>query len=157
MKNFDLREKYNKEAKTSLKEKLELKNVFQAPKIEKVVVNTGIGKFIKDSGQISEVADSLEKITGQKPAKTKARLSIAGFKIRQGQEVGIKVTLRGKRMWDLLNRLIQAAIPRTRDFQGIKRSAIDKNGNLSLGIKEQAIFPFLPWFFYLCLLLFRPE
>ncbi len=141
MKSLSLKEKYNKEAKEKLQEKLGFKNVLEAPKIEKVVINSGIGRFIKDSSHVDEVLDSLTAITGQRPIKTKARLSIAGFKIREGQEVGLKVTLRDGRMWDFLDRLIFTAIPRTRDFQGIKRSAIDQNGNLNLGIKEQTIFP----------------
>lgn len=136
-----LKEKYNKEVVPEMKKKFGLKNNFQVPRIEKVVVNTGIGKFIKDSNMIKDVVQSMTEITGQKPMLAKARLSIAGFKIREGQEVGVKVTLRGRRMWDFLDRLVGAAIPRVRDFQGIKESAVDSDGNLNIGIKEHVIFP----------------
>jgi len=140
MKNL-IKEKYNKEVIAEMKKKFSLKNDFQVPRIEKVVVNTGIGKFIKDSNAVKEVENYIQEITGQKPMITKARQSISGFKIREGLEVGIKVTLRGKRMWDFLDRLVNAAIPRIRDFQGIKESSVDGNGNLNLGIKEHMIFP----------------
>lgn len=136
-----LKELYNKEVVPEMKKKFGLKNNFQVPRIEKAVVNAGIGKFIKDSNMVKDVAQAIAEITGQKPLMTKSRLSIAGFKIREGQEIGMKVTLRGRRMWDFLERLVGAAIPRVRDFQGIKESAIDENGNLNLGIKEHAVFP----------------
>lgn len=136
-----LKEKYNKEVVPEMKKKFVLENNFQVPRIEKVVVNVGIGKFIKDSNQVKDVAETIASITGQKPLTTKARQSIAGFKIREGLEVGMKVTLRGRRMWDFLERLVGAAIPRIRDFQGIKESSVDGSGNLNLGIKEHVIFP----------------
>ena len=136
-----LKEKYNKEVIPEMKKKFGLDNVFQVPKIKKVVINAGIGKFLKDSNQVKDVVETMRVITGQKPLMTKARLSIAGFKLREGQEVGMKITLRGRRMWDFLDRLISASIPRVRDFQGIKLSAVDADGNLNIGIKEHMIFP----------------
>jgi len=136
-----LKEKYNKEVITEMKKNFDLKNNFQVPRIEKVVVNVGIGKFIKDANLVKDVTATVTMIAGQKPLTTKARKSIAGFKIREGLEVGSKVTLRGRRMWDFLDRLVGAAIPRIRDFQGIKESAVDGSGNLNIGIKEHVIFP----------------
>ncbi len=118
-----------------------LKNNLQVPCIRKIVVNAGIGKYLKEANLVKEVSESITQITGQKPLMTKSRKSIAGFKIREGLEVGMKVTLRGKRMWDFLERLVGAAIPRIRDFQGIKKSAVDDGGNLSIGIKEHMVFP----------------
>ncbi len=138
---MSLKEKYNKEAIKVLKEKLSLDNVMQVPKIEKVVVNVGVGKFLKDGNAVNEIMESIKNITGQKPVMTKSKKSIAGFKIREGLEVGIKATLRGKRMWNFIEKLVGAAIPRIKDFRGIKESAIDDNGNMNLGIKEHLIFP----------------
>ena len=138
---MNIREKYNKEVVSVLKKQLGLANDLEVPKIKKVVVNVGIGKFIKDSAQVEDVFKSLETITGQKPIKTKARLSIAGFKIREGLEVGMKVTIRGKRMWNFLDRFVGASLPRVKDFNGIKKSSVDSNGNLNMGIKEHLIFP----------------
>ncbi|MFA6382868.1 MAG: 50S ribosomal protein L5 [Parcubacteria group bacterium] len=136
-----IKELYNKEAVAEMKKKFGFKNNMQVPRIEKVVVNVGIGKFIKDANLVKDVTATVTMITGQKPLTTKARKSIAGFKIREGLEVGNKVTLRGRRMWDFLDRLVGAAIPRIRDFQGIKESAVDGSGNLNIGIKEHVIFP----------------
>ncbi|OGI29486.1 MAG: 50S ribosomal protein L5 [Candidatus Moranbacteria bacterium RIFOXYA12_FULL_44_15] len=136
-----IREKYKKEVVAEMKKKLGFKNDSEAPKIEKVVVNVGIGKFIKDSGMVSDILESLKTIVGQKPLMTKSKKSIAGFKIREGLEVGMKATLRGKRMWDFIEKLVSSAIPRIRDFQGIKESSVDSSGNLNLGIKEHLIFP----------------
>jgi len=141
MKQVSIKEKYSKEAIKVIKEELGFKNVLQAPRIEKVIVNTGIGKFIKDSNMVKDIFESMEVIVGQKPVLTKSRKSIAGFKIREGLEVGVKATLRGRRMWDFLDRLVGASIPRIKDFQGLKESAVDASGNLNIGIKEHAIFP----------------
>lgn len=124
-----------------MKKQFKLANSLEVPRIVKVSVNTGIGKFIKDGNAISEVTSAISQITGQKPVLTKARKSIAGFKTREGLEVGVKATLRGRRMWDFLNRFIGAAVPRIRDFRGIKESAVDSQGNLNIGIKEHLIFP----------------
>jgi large subunit ribosomal protein L5 len=136
-----LKEKYNKTVVPEMRKNFNLGNNFQVPMIEKVVVNVGIGKFIKDTNMVKDVIETITNITGQKPLTTKARKSIAGFKIREGLEVGAKVTLRGRRMWDFLDRLVGAAIPRIRDFQGVKESAVDGSGNLNIGIKEHVIFP----------------
>jgi len=136
-----LKEKYNKEVVAKMKEQFKLTNNFEVPKIEKVVVNVGIGKFLKDSNMVSDIEESIKVITGQKPVLTKSRKSIAGFKIREGLEVGIRVTIRGQRKWDFLEKLVGAAIPRVRDFQGIKKSSVDSSGNLNIGIKEHLIFP----------------
>lgn len=130
-----------KDAVADLQKDLSLANVMLVPRVEKVVVNTGIGKFIKNTEALNEVEQALRDITGQKPASTKAKKSISGFKIREGQEVGMKVTLRGQRMWDFLNRLIATALPRVRDFHGINPKVIDASGNLNIGIKEHTIFP----------------
>lgn len=141
-----LKEKYKKEVAPSLKEELSLKNAFQCPKIEKVVLNVGIGRWVtKDSSKrdevIKKISADLMSITGQKPQIRPAKKSISGFSLRQGMPVGLKVTLRGKRMYDFLDRLINIVLPRVRDFQGINLSSIDKCGNLTLGIKEQLVFP----------------
>lgn len=138
---ISIREKYNKEVIPEMKKEFKLKNALEVPKMEKVVVNVGVGKFLKDSGQVSDIAESMKVITGQKPLMTKSKKSIAGFKIREGLEVGMKVTLRGRRMWSFVERLVGAAIPRVRDFQGIKESAVDERGNINIGIKEHLIFP----------------
>ena len=136
-----IREKYNQEAAPEMKKKFKLKNDLSLPKIEKVVMNIGIGKFLKDALLVKEITQSIAMITGQKPLLTKAKKSIAGFKIREGLEVGLKVTLRKRRMWDFLDRLILSAIPRVRDFRGIKKTSVDRSGNLNIGIKEHLIFP----------------
>lgn len=140
-----LQEKYQKEAVPALVKKFKYRNALQAPRIVKVVINSGIGKL---SGNptfaekiLPEIVDSFSRIAGQRPALTAAKKSIAGFKIRQGQTVGLKATLRGKRMFDFISRLISVALPRVRDFRGIDLKSIDKNGNLNIGIKEQIVFP----------------
>ena len=124
-----------------MKKKFGFKSEFEVPAIKKAVVNVGIGKYLKNSADVDDVFNAMVQLTGQKPLKTKSKKSIAGFKIRDGLEVGMKITLRGKRMWDFLERLIGASIPRIRDFQGIKKTSIDKEGNLNLGIKEHTVFP----------------
>jgi large subunit ribosomal protein L5 len=141
MKHISIKEKYSKEAIATMKEKFAFKNALQVPRIQKVVVNAGIGKFIKDSNMIKDIVESMQVIAGQKVVLTKSKKSIAGFKIREGLEVGVRVTLRGKRMWQFLDRLVGVAIPRIKDFQGIKNSSVDANGNLNIGIKEHVIFP----------------
>jgi large subunit ribosomal protein L5 len=125
---------------SQIKDKFDYKNISQSPKIEKVVVSTGVGSM-KDKKKIETIIDRLSKITGQKPLARPAKKSIATFKLRQGDIVGYQVTLRGKRMYDFLDKLIHIALPRTRDFRGIKRSSIDEMGNISIGIKEHTIFP----------------
>lgn len=136
-----IKEKYNKEVVAEMKKQFGFKSDLQVPRIEKVVINTGIGKFIKDSGLVEDVKKTMTAIAGQKAVMTKAKKSIAGFKTREGQEVGIKVTLRGRRKWDFIEKLVSAAVPRVRDFQGIKESAVDSYGNFNFGIKEHTIFP----------------
>jgi large subunit ribosomal protein L5 len=136
-----LHQKYNKKVISEMKDQFGLKNSLEAPRILKVAVNTGIGKYLKDSNQIKEIVDSISAITGQHPVMAKSKKSIAGFKTREGLEIGVAVNMRGKRMWDFLEILVGAAIPRIRDFQGIKETAVDKSGNLNIGIKEHLIFP----------------
>lgn len=116
-------------------------NNLAAPRIEKVVVNVGIGKIVKEPKMIERIERDLAKITGQKPAVRNAKKSISGFKLREGTPVGLKVTLRGTRMYDFIDRLISVALPRSRDFQGLPPSSIDEAGNINIGIKEQNIFP----------------
>lgn len=132
----------NKTAKAfdALKGEFGYKNAMQAPKIEKVVISCGIGG-VKDKKKIELIADRLSKITGQRPVRKGAKISIAAFKVREGDPVGMQVTLRGSRMYDFLDRLINIAIPRTKDFRGISSNGIDEMGNYTLGIKENTIFP----------------
>jgi len=118
-----------------------IENVMAVPKIEKVVVNTGVGRIAKEDKTIERIAKDLTMITGQKTVYKKAKKSISGFKLREGTSVGISVTLRGKRMYDFLDRLISIALPRSRDFRGIETKNFDKMGNLNFGIKESSIFP----------------
>jgi len=136
-----IQEKYNKEVVPEMRKKFGLANDLQVPKITKVVVNAGVGKFLKDNNAMEEVSQSLTVITGQKSMVVKAKKSVAGFKIREGQEIGVRVTLRGRRMWDFLERFVSNALPRVRDFHGIKESSVDGGGNLNVGIKEQLIWP----------------
>ena len=124
----------------TMKEKFSYLNVSQSPKVEKVIVSVGVGST-KDKKKIETIIDRLTKITGQKPLARPAKKSIATFKLREGQTTGIVVTLRGKRAEDFLTRLIRIALPRTRDFRGIKLSALDSGGNLNIGIMEQTVFP----------------
>lgn len=135
-----MKEKYTN-AIGQLQKDVGASNVMQVPRIEKVVVNVGIGRISKESDKVKEVFEAVESIVGQTPIKTKAQRSIAGFKVREGQDVGIKVTLRGDRMWDFLTRLVGVALPRVRDFQGIALTAIDQNGNLNIGITDHTVFP----------------
>lgn len=141
MKIVSAKDKYIQTVAQEMQKEFGYDNVMAIPKIQKVVVNVGIGKITKENEKIEEVFNAITMITGQRPVKTKAKKAIAGFKVREGQEVGIKVTLRGNRMWNFIDRLINATLPRTRDFQGISRKTVDSNGNLNLGIKEHMIFP----------------
>ena len=134
-----MREK-NDGAFAALKESQKYINVMQAPRLVKVIISAGVGSF-KDKKKIDLVEDRLTKITGQKAAKKGAKISIAAFKVRQGDPVGLQVTLRGKRMYDFLDKLVNIALPRTKDFRGISAKAIDSMGNYTLGIKEHSIFP----------------
>ena len=136
-----LKVKYNEEIAPALMTKFGYKSVMQIPKIEKVVVNVGCGDG-KDNAKIIEaVVNDVATITGQKPVVTKARKSVANFKVREGQNVGVKVTLRAERMWEFLDRLFNVALPRVRDFRGINPNSFDGRGNYAFGIKEQLIFP----------------
>ena len=136
-----LKERYVKEVVPSLKEKFSYKSVMQVPKLEKIVINIGAGDASHNSKALEACMNDLEVITGQKPVVTKAHKSIAGFKIREGQKVGCKVTLRGEQMYNFLDKLIAVALPRVRDFRGLSRKAFDGRGNYTIGVKEQLIFP----------------
>lgn len=136
-----LKNKYNKEISPNLMKEFSYKSVMQIPKIEKIVINAGVGDASQDSKNIDLAFNELYKITGQKPIKTKAKKSIATYKVREGQEIGVKVTLRNATMWNFLEKLINVAIPRIRDFRGISNKSFDGRGNFTMGIKEQIIFP----------------
>ena len=136
-----LRERYREEARPRLMQELSLTNVMQVPRLEKVVVNMGVGEAIKDGRMLDAALEDLQVITGQKPIVTKARKSIAGFKLREGMPIGAKVTLRGARMWEFVDRLVSLALPRIRDFRGLAPTAFDGHGNYTLGVTEQLIFP----------------
>lgn len=136
-----LKKKYLEEVAPALLKHFGYKNVMQIPKIEKVVVNMGLGEAVQNPKVIDAAMADLATITGQKPVVTRAKKSIAAFKIRQGMPIGIKVTLRGERMWDFLDRLMNMALPRVRDFRGVSTKAFDGRGNYTLGLKEQLIFP----------------
>jgi large subunit ribosomal protein L5 len=136
-----LRERYREEARTRLMQELGLSNVMQVPRLEKVVVNMGVGEAIKDGRMLDAALEDLSVITGQRPIVTKARKSIAGFKLREGMAIGAKVTLRGARMWEFVDRLVALALPRIRDFRGLSPASFDGHGNYTLGVTEQLIFP----------------
>jgi large subunit ribosomal protein L5 len=130
----------NKGAFKALKEKFGYKNAMQAPRLSKIVISTGVGS-VKDKKKVELIADRLAKITGQRPAPRSSKKSIASFKVRQGDLVGYQVTLRGKRMCDFIDKLVHIALPRTKDFRGISKTAVDQMGNYTLGVKEHTIFP----------------
>lgn len=134
-------EQYKQEITPKMMEKFAYKNVMQVPKLEKVIINVGVGEAIQNPKALDGAVNDMMIITGQKPIITKAKKSIAGFKLREGMPIGCKVTLRGERMYDFLNRLINIVLPRVRDFRGVSPQAFDGRGNYSLGIKEQTIFP----------------
>jgi large subunit ribosomal protein L5 len=136
-----LREKYQKEIAPALAKEFDIKNPMAVPKIEKVVVNMGLGEASANAKILDVAADELRVVTGQKPVITKAKKSIAAFKLRQGMAIGTMVTLRGERMYEFLDRLISVALPRVRDFRGISGKAFDGRGNYTLGVREQLIFP----------------
>ncbi len=141
MKIVNAKTKYIKEVVPELEKRFGYDNFLAVPKIKKVIVNVGIGKLEKEKEKVRDIVESISAITGQKPLMTKSRKSISGFKVREGANIGVKVTLRGKRMWDFIDRLNNIAFPRTRDFQGIKSSSVSKEGDLNIGIKEQIVFP----------------
>ncbi|OGM99582.1 MAG: 50S ribosomal protein L5 [Candidatus Yanofskybacteria bacterium RIFCSPHIGHO2_01_FULL_39_8b] len=133
--------KYRKEVIPTMQAKFGIKNIMAVPKIDKVVINVGIGKVAKDDKFIEKVVRDLGLLSGQKPVFRKAKQSISGFKSRQGMNIGLMVTLRGKRMYDFIDRLVHVALPRSKDFRGIEVRNFDKMGNLNLGLKEHSIFP----------------
>jgi len=136
-----LKEKYNAEVAPALMKQFQYKSVMQIPKIEKVVVNCGCGEARENAKVLENVVGDIAKITGQKPIITKARKSVANFKIREEMPIGVKVTLRGEKMWEFLDRLFNVALPRVRDFSGVNPNSFDGRGNYALGVKEQLIFP----------------
>src|SRR5438105_13554903 len=136
-----LKARYNAELRPQLKDTLGLGNIMEAPRLEKIVINMGVGKATQQPSLLEGAVRDLTSITGQKPLVTKATKSIAGFKLREGQSIGAKVTLRGDRMWEFLDRLVSLAIPRIRDFRGLPANAFDGRGNYTFGVTEQLIFP----------------
>jgi len=136
-----LKDRYREEVAPELKERFGIQNPMRIPKIEKIVVNMGVGEAAQNIRALDGAMEDLAKITGQKPQLRRARKSIAGFKIREGMPVGARVTLRGERMWEFLDRLISIALPRVRDFRGISPGSFDGRGNFALGLREQTIFP----------------
>lgn len=136
---------YKKEITKKLREDFSYKNVMEIPKIEAIVINAGVGRGAKDAKELEDVIEGIKIITGQAPVKTKAKKSIAGFKLRDGMEIGTKVTIRGEKMYDFLDRLVSIALPRVRDFRGLKQGAFDGHGNYSIGVKDHAIFPEIPY------------
>lgn len=136
-----LRDLYNEKVVSQLKEKFGYKNVMQIPKLEKIVINVGAGEAKDNSKVITSILEDLEKITGQKAVVCTARKSVANFKIREGMKIGAKVTLRGEKMYEFLDRFFNLALPQVRDFRGINPKSFDRKGNYNMGIKEQLIFP----------------
>lgn len=137
----DLKTKYEKEVVPQLQETFKYKNIMEVPQIEKVVVNMGLGEAIQNNKLLESAAAEIGRITGQKPVITRAKKSIAAFKLREGMPIGCMVTLRREKMYEFLTRLMNVALPRVRDFKGVSGKAFDGNGNYTLGIKEQIIFP----------------
>ncbi|AVK86681.1 50S ribosomal protein L5 [Lysinibacillus sp. NPDC047702] len=136
-----LKEKYLSEVSPALMSKFGYKSVMQLPKVEKIVINMGVGDAVQNSKALDAAVEELTIITGQKPVVTKAKKSIAGFRLREGMPIGAKVTLRGERMYEFLDKLISISLPRVRDFRGVSKKAFDGRGNYTLGVKEQLIFP----------------
>jgi len=136
-----LKDMYREQVVPALLKELGYRNVMQVPRLEKVVVNVGVGEALQNAKALDATAQDIQVITGQKPVITRARKSIAAFKLREGNAIGVKVTLRGNRMWDFLDRLVSVALPRQRDFRGVPADAFDGRGNYSLGLREQLAFP----------------
>lgn len=136
-----LKEKYVNEITPALVSKFEYKSVMQAPKVDKIVINMGVGEAVQNTKSLDSAVEELQTIAGQKPVVTKAKKSIAGFRLREGMPIGCKVTLRGERMYDFLDKLIAISLPRVRDFRGVSNKSFDGRGNFTLGVKEQLIFP----------------
>ncbi|CAM4048097.1 50S ribosomal protein L5 [Catellicoccus marimammalium] len=136
-----LKEKYLNEVTPAMVEKFNYTSVMQTPKVEKIVINMGVGDAVSNSKNLDKAVEELALITGQKPLVTKAKKSIAGFRLREGMPIGAKVTLRGERMYEFLDKLVTVSLPRVRDFHGVSKKAFDGRGNYTLGVKEQLIFP----------------
>src|SRR5690242_9080731 len=136
-----LMDRYSNEIIPSLKQKLGRDNVLSLPRLQKIVVNMGVGKALQDKNRMEQAAEQLTQITGQRAQVTKAKVAISGFRLRQGNEIGCRVTLRGRRMYEFLDRLISIALPRIRDFRGVNPKSFDGHGNYSLGLSEQLVFP----------------
>jgi large subunit ribosomal protein L5 len=136
-----LKEKFLKEVSPALMSKFEYKSVMQVPQVDKIVINMGVGDAVQNTKALDAAVEELTIITGQKPVVTKAKKSIAGFRLREGMPIGCKVTLRGERMYEFLDKLIAISLPRVRDFRGVSKKAFDGRGNYTLGVKEQLIFP----------------
>ena len=139
--NIRLQEKYKKEITKTLKDKFKYKNDLEIPKLEKVVINMGVGEAVKDSKKIEVAVNELAAITGQKPVITKSKKANASFKLREGMPIGVKVTLRKNKMYEFVDRFVNIALPRVRDFRGVNSKSFDGNGNYALGLKEQYVFP----------------
>ena len=139
--NIRLQEKYKKEITKTLKDKFKYKNDFEIPKLEKVVINMGVGEAVKDSKKIEAAVNELAAITGQKPVITKSKKANASFKLREGMPIGVKVTLRKNKMYEFVDRFVNIALPRVRDFRGVNTKSFDGNGNYAIGLKEQYVFP----------------
>lgn len=136
-----LKEKYVKEITPFMMEKFSYKSIMQTPQVDKIVINMGVGDAVSNAKNLDKAVDELTVISGQKPMITKAKNSIAGFRLREGMPIGTKVTLRGERMYEFLDKLVSVSLPRVRDFHGVSKKAFDGRGNYTLGIKEQLIFP----------------
>src|SRR6266513_1840226 len=136
-----LQDRYQKEIVPQLQKKLGRTNVLSLPRLKKIVVNMGVGKALTDKNRMEQAADNLTQITGQRAQITKAKVAISGFRLREGNEVGCRVTLRGKRMYEFLDRLVSVALPRIRDFRGVNPKSFDGHGNYSIGLTEQMVFP----------------
>jgi large subunit ribosomal protein L5 len=136
-----LKERYRKDIVPALMKELELDNVMQVPNLKKIVVNIGMGEALDEPKTLDAAVKDLVAITGQKPVITEAKKSIANFKLREGRQIGVRVTLRGEKMWSLMDRLVNIALPRVRDFRGVSPAAFDGRGNYTLGVREQLIFP----------------
>lgn len=140
-----LRQAYDETIRKELQEELGLDNINEVPKLEKIVVNVGVGRAKDDKKLLEVAANTIRKITGQQPIQIEAKKAVAGFKLREGNKIGLKVTLRGNRMYEFADRLISLILPRLRDFRGVKKKAFDRSGNYSIGITDQSVFPELSY------------
>jgi large subunit ribosomal protein L5 len=136
-----MKDRYQNEVVPALMKSLKMSNIMEVPRVKKVVVNIGVGEALDNAKALDAAVGDMTQITGQKPVVTKARVSIAAFKLREGRSIGVKVTLRGERMWSFLDRLMNIALPRVRDFRGVSPDAFDGRGNYTLGLREQLVFP----------------